>query len=319
MAGGTHLAALIEHASRRVATVDRHARRAEAMGDRLVLLQQGFPSSFEASLYEPVLCLILRGRKQVALGERTLAFGPGECLLVSHDVPVQSRITDAPYLALVFRVDVAVLRKLYDEVAASAPDGAQARVAETHCADPGLLDALHRYLALADAPADAKVLGPLIAKEIHYRLLVAPFGGMLRHLIRHDSNATAIARAIAHLRADLRAAIAIPQLAQRVGMSASSFHKHFKTITAATPLQYQKELRLLEARRLLRTGATSVTAVAFEVGYESASQFSREYARKFGAPPSQDRVGAAVAAHGSVGASSTTVAPQLPLRSSPSR
>ena len=256
--------------------------------DGLLLLRQSSPSSFEASLYEPVLCLILQGRKQVSIGEQTLSFGPGECLLVSHDLPVCSRITKAPYLALVLEVDVATVRKLYDEVAESALDSERARAAETHRADPGLLDALRRYLALADSPADAKVLGPLISKEIHYRLLVAPFGGMLRSLIRHDSNASAIARAIGHIRGDIRSPIAIPDLARRVGMSASSFHQHFKTITSTTPLQYQKELRLLEARRLLKTGGVSVTTAAYDVGYESPNQFSREYARKFGVPPSRD-------------------------------
>lgn len=256
--------------------------------DGLLLFQQDSPSSFEASLYEPVICLILQGRKQVSIGEQTLSFGPGECLLVSHDLPVCSRITKAPYLALVLKVDLATIRKLYDEVAESALDSERARAAETHRADPGLLDALRRYLALAESPADAKVLGPLISKEIHYRLLVAPFGGMLRSLIRRDSNASAIARAIGHIRGNIRAPIAIPELARQVGMSVSSFHKHFKMITSTTPLQYQKELRLLEARRLLRTGGASVTTAAFDAGYESPSQFSREYARKFGVPPSQD-------------------------------
>jgi AraC-like DNA-binding protein len=263
-------------------------KRAAQPMDGLLLLRQSSPSSFEASLYEPVLCLILQGRKQVSIGEQTLSFGPGECLLVSHDLPVCSRITKAPYLALVLEVDVATVRKLYDEVAESALDSERARAAETHRADPGLLDALRRYLALADSPADAKVLGPLISKEIHYRLLVAPFGGMLRSLIRHDSNASAIARAIGQIRGDIRSPIAIPDLARRVGMSASSFHAHFKTITSTTPLQYQKELRLLEARRLLKTGGASVTTAAYDVGYESPNQFSREYARKFGVPPSQD-------------------------------
>jgi AraC-like DNA-binding protein len=111
---------------------------------------------------------------------------------------------------------------------------------------------------------------------------------MLRGLIRHDSHASAIARAIAHIRSDIRSPISIPELARRVGMSASSLHKHFKAITSTTPLQYQKELRLLEARRLLMMGGASVTTAAYEVGYESSSQFSREYARKFGLPPSQD-------------------------------
>jgi AraC-like DNA-binding protein len=256
--------------------------------DRLVLFRQDTPSAIEASLYEPVLCLILQGRKQVSIGDQTLSFGPGECLLVSHDLPVRSRVTSAPYLALVLQVDTAAIRKLRDEVSESVLDNERARAAVTHRADSGLLDALHRYLALAESPSDAKVLGPLISQEIHYRLLVAPFGGMLRRLIRHDSNASAIARAIAHIRRDIRSSIAIPELAGRVGMSVSSFHQHFKTITSTTPLQYQKELRLLEARRLLKTGGASVTTVAYEVGYESTSQFSREYARKFGVPPSHD-------------------------------
>ncbi len=283
-----HLEGLIEQADRRVSAAENGRQQVAQPMDGLLLLRQDCPSSFEASLYDPVLCLILQGRKQVSIGEQTLSFGPGECLLVSHDLPVCSRITKAPYLALVFKVDVATIRKLYDEVAESALDSERARAAETHRADRGLLDALHRYLALADSPADAKVLGPLISKELHYRLLVAPFGGMLRSLIRHDSNASAIARAIGHIRGDIRSPIAIADLARQVGMSASSFHKHFKTITSTTPLQYQKELRLLEARQLLRTGGASVTTAAFDVGYESPSQFSREYARKFGVPPSQD-------------------------------
>jgi AraC-like DNA-binding protein len=282
------LEGLIEQASRRLEPQDGTTR---PMHD-LLLLRQSSPSPLEASLYEPVLCLILQGRKEVSIGERTLSFGPGECLLVSNDLPVSSRITRAPYLALVLKVDVASIRKLYDEVAELTFDSGLARAAATHRADPGLLDALRRYLALADSPADAKVLGPLISREIHYRLLVAPFGGMLRCLIRHDSNASAIARAIGHIRGDLRSPIAIPELARRVGMSGSSFHKHFRTVTSTTPLQYQKELRLLEARRLLKTGGASVTTVGYEVGYESSSQFSREYARKFGVPPSQDKAAA---------------------------
>ncbi|MBK6696024.1 MAG: AraC family transcriptional regulator [Myxococcales bacterium] len=282
-----HLEGLIEQALRRVSKLSGSGGSAQTMPGLLVLRRDA-PSAIEASLYEPVLCLILQGRKQLSLGAETLSFGPGECLLVSHDLPVRSRITKAPYLALVLAVDVATIRKLYDEVAGSALDGARGRAAETHRADPGLLDALRRYLKLADAPADAKVLGPLVLKEIHYRLLTAPFGGMLRSLIRYDSIESAVARAIGHIRGDIRARIEIPELARRVGMSASSFHKHFRAVTSTTPLQYQKELRLIEARRLLKKGGASVTAAALDVGYESASQFSREYARKFGVPPSRD-------------------------------
>jgi len=254
----------------------------------LLLLRQEAPSAFDASVYKPVLCLIFQGRKQGSIGEQRLSFGPGECLLVSHDLPVRSRITRAPYLALVFEVELGEIRKLYEEITAADLEGDHARPAVTRRADPELVDALGLYLSLAAAPADARGRGPLISKEIHYRLLVAPFGRMLRNLIRHDSIASAITRAIAQIRADLRAPLAIPALARGVGMSASSFHQHFKAITSTTPLQYQKDLRLLEARRLLRQGGMPVTAAAFEVGYQSSSQFSREYARKFGLPPSAE-------------------------------
>lgn len=253
----------------------------------LALLGQDAPSSFEATLYEPVVCLILRGSKEVSIGERSLTVRQGECLLVSHDLPVRSRIVRAPYLALVLDIDVATVRGLYDEVAGTAPSG-RADAAQVHRADPDLLDALGRYFALTNSPSDARVLAPLVAKEIHYRLLVAPIGGMLRQLIRYDSTASAIGRAIGHIRGDISAPLAVPELARRVGMSSSSFHKHFKTVTATTPVQYQKDLRLLEARRLLTTGGSTVIGAAVQVGYESPSQFSREYSRKFGVPPSRD-------------------------------
>lgn len=285
-----HLEELVKQASRYVpAAVSSRQQDVQPINGLLVLQQQS-PGSLEATLYEPVLCLILLGKKHVSIGTQNLSFGQGECLLVTHDLLVYSRVTHTPYLALVFKVDIAIIRKLYEEIAESGAESERARAAETHKADPGLLSALSRYLALADSPVDAKVLGPLISTEIHYRLLKAPFGGMLRRLLRYDSNASTIARAIAHIRGDVRSPIAIPYLAQRVGMSVSSFYKHFKAITSMTPLQYQKELRLLTARRLLVTNGVSVTAAAYDVGYESASQFSREYTRKFGVPPSQDKI-----------------------------
>jgi len=282
-----HLDELTELALRHVSLRNSRPQLVRPI-EGLVVLRQAEPSPLEASMYEPVLCLILQGRKQVSIGERTLSFGPGECLLVTHDVPVSSRVTKAPYVALVLTIDLTVIRKLYDEIAESVQTGERADSAVTHRAANSLLDALRRYLALADSPAEARVLGPLVRKELHYRLLVAPFAGMLRRLIFHDSHASAIARATGQIRLELRSAISIPKLARHVGMSNSAFHKHFKAITRTTPLQYQKDLRLLEARRLLQQGSMSVTDAAFEVGYESASQFSREYARKFGVPPSRD-------------------------------
>lgn len=256
----------------------------------LRLLRHPRVTAFEAAIYDPVVCLIVQGRKETTFGGRTLDARKGQCLLVSHDLPVVSRVLEAPYLSLLLDVELGLLRSLYDEVADAGLDAVHASALEVHRADDELLDALHRYLALAESTTDARVLGPLIRKEIHYRLLTAPFGGMLRHLVRHDSHASAIARAIAHIRRDYRSSIAIPELARSVGMSPSSFHKHFKSVTSSSPLQYQKDLRLLAARQRLVAGEASVSTVAFEVGYESTSQFSREYARKFGVPPSTDAV-----------------------------
>lgn len=253
----------------------------------LWVLRQYAPSQFEATIYDPILCLILQGRKEMMFGDRTYRLGAGECALVSHDLPIVSRVREAPYLVVLLTVDVDVLRSLYGDVRELATE-AEARALEVHRADGPLLDAVGRYLALAGSEMDARVLAPMLLREIHYRLLTSPLGHMLRSLIRHDSHASAIARAIALLRRDFRAPMVVEELARAVGMSVSSFHEHFRRITSSSPLQYQKGLRLLEARRLLVAGTATATTAAFEVGYESASQFSREYARKFGRPPSKD-------------------------------
>lgn len=239
-------------------------------------------------MYEPVVCLVLRGRKETTFGDRTFDVGVGDCLLVSHDLPVVARIVEAPYLALLFDVNLDTLRGLYDELGPPSLDNDNARALQVYAAPGPLLDALGRYLAVAESSTDAKVLGPMLAKEIHYRLLTAPSGGMLRSLIRYDSKASAVANAIARIRRGFRESIVVADLARDVGMSVSAFHRQFKAVTAASPLQYQKDLRLLEARRMLKMGAVSVSDAAYDVGYESPNQFSREYARKFGRPPKTD-------------------------------
>lgn len=245
-------------------------------------------TELEPTLYEPVVCVVLRGRKETTFGERTFDVGAGDCVLVSHDLHVVSRIVEAPYLALLFDVNLETVRGLYEELGAPTLGEAGARALEAHETPPLLLDALDRYLGLAETSPDAKVLGPSLAREIHYRLLTASFGGMLRCLIRYDSHASAVASAIAHIRQHFRKSLVVAELARGVGMSVSRFHRQFRAVTASSPLQYQKDLRLLEARRMLRSGTVSVSVAAYEVGYESPSQFSREYARKFGRPPKSD-------------------------------
>lgn len=276
---------LSARASRRAAAAFGQGPQTVSPLRGLRLLGQRSRTAFASTLYEPVLCLILQGAKVTTFGGRTYRMAAGDCLLVTHDLPVRSRVTEVPYLALLLDLDLDTLRGIDAELEETAD---RARALEVYPATPHLLDALGRYLALAESPADARVLGPLIARELHYRLLMEPPGGMLRGLMRADSHASAVARAIARLRRDFRSPLPVAALAREAGMSVSSFHRHFKAVTALSPLQYQKELRLLEASRLLAAGAASVSSAALDVGYESASQFSREYARRFGRPPRRD-------------------------------
>jgi len=258
----------------------------------LFFIRRTQPTEIEASVYDPLVCLILQGRKETLVGDRMVEVGAGSCIIVSHDLPVVARITEAtlevPYLALVARLDVGELRSLYDEVGPAALEAAP-RAYAVGTIDAPLLDVLTRYVALFDDPDGVRVLMPMLRRELHFRLLRAQHGAMLRTLLLRDSHASNISKAIQDLRVRFREGVEVPALARSVGMSTSSFHKHFKDVTATTPLQYQKDLRLTEAQRLLLIGEHSVSTAAFEVGYESTTQFSREYSRKFGVPPSAHR------------------------------
>jgi AraC-like DNA-binding protein len=251
----------------------------------LGFMRHSGPTPIEATVYEPVVCLILRGRKQTTAGIIAVNFGPGESLVVSHDVPVLSQVTECPYLALILSLDISLLRTLVNEVEEGSPCGARAATLDANPTDEFLIDALGRYVSLARSPTEAQVLAPLVLKEIHFRLLMAPHGGMLRRLLRADSNASHIHRAVREIRKDFRSALSVPELARRTGMSESAFHRHFKAITGTTPLQYQKAMRLLEARRLISTEGYPVSRAALEVGYASPTQFSREYSREFSVAP----------------------------------
>jgi AraC-like DNA-binding protein len=263
----------------------------------LTVFQRSIPSDLEASIYEPVICLILQGSKVTSVGDQTVELAPGDALLVSHDLPVVSRITKAsarkPYLALILSLDLHLVRSLYDEVAEVPAHENGVRSLSAGPAEAAWLAPLLRYVELMDNPMDAKVLGPSTLREIHYRLLLSPIGKMLRNFLVSDSQASRVARAIRRLRTDYRSPLKVPDLAKAAGMSASSFHEHFKAVTGTTPLQYQKDLRLIEARALLAAESHSVSTAAYAVGYESPTHFSRDYSRKFGMPPSRDVTAAA--------------------------
>ena len=258
--------------------------------DGLWVFRRNTPTSFEALIYDPVICLILQGSKKTTIGDHQFSANAGDCVVVSHALPVMARIAKAspehPYLALIVRLDLSELHNLDSEVAAcSYPVAPSAYMVAP--VDQYVLDVLSRYISLADDSTSAQVLTPLVRRELHFRLLTTHHGAALRTLLRRDSHASHIARAIHRLRADFREPLEVETLARFVSMSASSFYKHFKQVTGTTPLQFHKDLRLTEARRLLFAGEHSVSTAAFEVGYESATQFSREYHRKYGVPPRQ--------------------------------
>lgn len=249
-------------------------------------------SDIDAVVYEPVLCLILQGRKETWIGDQFADLGPGDALLVSHDLPVQSRITRAspqePYLAVILRLDLGVVRGLHEQLADLGLPETDGRSLAGGPAEPAVLRALERYLDQSGSPLDAQVLGPATFREIHYRLLLSPAGTMLRRRLVVGSHASRVAKAILRLRRDFRTPLTLAELAKTAGMSATSFHQHFKAVTGTTPLQYQKDLRLIAARTLLAVPGQSVAEAAFALGYESPTHFSRDYKRKFGKPPGRD-------------------------------
>lgn len=267
--------------------------------DALTMLRADRPTMIHPTCYEPVICLILQGSKEIELGRHRVTAGRGQSIIVSHDLPIRTRIVEAsaarPYLVAVVRLDVGTLRSLADGVEDTEPDSLDQLALEVSTAGPEIVDTMRRLVTLTDTPADADVLAPLVLKELHYRLLQADHSTMLRRLLRRDSHASRIAKAIARIRDDLAEPLSVPDLARVATMSASTFHQHFREVTATTPLQYQKSLRLLEARRRIRDEGRSVTEAAYEVGYQSSTQFSREYLRTFGVTPREDRTSRVVA------------------------
>lgn len=258
---------------------------------RLSLFRADEPTAPLPAVYEASICLIAQGSKQVSLAERSLTYDPAHYLLVSVDLPLVGHVTaaspDAPYLCAKIDIDQAALTELILAERGPAPR-AELPTLAVYRSDPELVDAACRLLRLLDGPADASVLAPLIEREILYRLLTGPHGAALRALAVADSHLGQVSRAIATIRRGFDRRLRIGEIAAAAGMSASSLHEHFKAVTRMTPLEYQKTLRLQEARRLMLAGGTSASTAGFAVGYESPSQFSREYARLFGAPPRRD-------------------------------
>ncbi|MCZ4315346.1 AraC family transcriptional regulator [Comamonadaceae bacterium G21597-S1] len=248
----------------------------------------------DATVYRPLLCLVLQGAKEVGTQAKTLNVADGQSLLVSHTVPVVSRITEAardrPYVALVLPLEIDLLRSLAPGVTSPLVASAQDAFSISLCPTKlEMEDALLRYLQQCERDDTHRLLAPITRREIHARLLMGPHAEQLQKLLWHETSASRIFQATRAIQTDLSRPLAVGDLARRAAMSSSAFFEHFKAVTGTSPLQYQKELRLLHAREALRSSNQKVSDVAFRVGYESASQFSREYTRKFGRPPKVDR------------------------------
>ncbi|WP_275784716.1 AraC family transcriptional regulator [Pararhizobium gei] len=243
--------------------------------------------------YKPGFALIVQGAKQVMLGDEIYRYGPGDYLLTSIDLPVATQIVEAspemPYLSMTVQIDTAGIAGLMAVTdGQNAPLPAALRGMAVSALTPELEDAALRLLRLVSRPTDIPALAPLIEQEILYRLLTGPQGGRLRQLAVTDSQSHQINRACLWLKEHYTLPLKIEELASRVSMSVSSLHHHFKAITAMSPMQYQKQLRLQEARRLMLEEMLDAGSAGHQVGYESQSQFSREYARQYGEPPLRD-------------------------------
>ena len=241
------------------------------------------------AVYEPMVCIVLQGAKQVMIGDRVLRYDPASYFIATLELPATGCIVEAsaarPYLAVSMALDHAVLAELLCEVPEARSDGLAGF--GVSAMTPELLDPWLRLLALFDAPQDARILAPMLEREILYRLLQGPQGGLARQAARAEGRLAQVRAAIGWIRTHFDKPLRIEALAEIAGMSVASLHRHFKAATAMSPLQYQKALRLQAARRLLASGGEASRA-AYRVGYESASQFSREYARMFGRSPARD-------------------------------
>jgi len=278
-----------------VSAVRRHSTAEESVGTAIPELKVSCfsaPTKHTALVYEPCLCIIAQGSKEVLLAGESYRMQPGQFLLVSVDVPVDARVLEAtastPYVGLTISLDPRVVGELLADGTDVSSTGPSERGLAVMPVERHLLDAVTRLVALLDAPRDIRPLSPLVLREITHRVLAGPQGLRLRQIALAGAPAYRIARAVRWLKDHFAAPLRIESLAEQVGLSTSSFHLHFKNVTAMTPLQYQKRMRLQEARSLMLAEKLDAAEAASRVGYESPSQFSREYRRMFGAPPRQD-------------------------------
>jgi AraC-like DNA-binding protein len=243
-------------------------------------------------VYEPMLHLVLQGTKSLSIGDQVLQFEPATYFVIPVEVPALGQISStkicSPYLALSLTLEPAVIASMLADLDSVSTSGQSVPGFTVSDATSDLIDAWLRMMRLIDRPKEIAMLAPMIEREILFRVLQGPQGDMLRQIARAESRLSQVRRAIDWIRAHYTEPFRVEPLAAMTGMSVAAFYRHFTSITAMTPIQYQKRLRLLKARRLLLFEPRDASAIAFSVGYESASQFSREYSRMFGLPPVRD-------------------------------
>lgn len=265
----------------------------------LTTIRSMVPTGLVHAISRPLVCLVLQGNKQVSFGTKTVTFGAGDSMLITADIPTASQITRAssvePYMSLVLELDLPVIAELTIEMKAVPTEVAAAAV-RVEPTDTEVEDAALRLMRLLERPASVPILHGQLLRELHYWLLTGRHGDAIRRLGWQQGNGQRIARAIAVLRSDFASALPVDRLAAEAGMSPSSFHQHFRAVTSLSPLRFQKQLRLIEARRLMLAEGRTASSAAYEVGYESVSQFTREYGRMFGLPPMKEAVAAKSAA-----------------------
>jgi AraC-like DNA-binding protein len=242
---------------------------------------------------KPAFCVIAQGSKEVLLGDHRYRYDPAHYLIATAALPVAGQITEAseerPYLSLLLELAPTLVGSVMVEAGHPAPRGnAAVKAIDVSPLDAGLLDAVVRLVRLLDSPTDARFLAPLVIREIVYRLLTGEQGGRLHHIAALGGHTHRIAMALERLREDFDQPVRIEDIARELGMSVSGFHHHFKAVTAMSPLQFQKQLRLQEARRLMLGEELDAASAGYRVGYGDASHFTREYKRLFGAPPMRD-------------------------------
>lgn len=257
---------------------------------RLTVRSADGPTAPIPALFEPKFYLLLQGGKRMTIGGESFSCGPGTCAIAAVGLPFTSQVTEAsterPYLGVELKLDAGIVAGLLLDM----PDHAErpCRPISIDSVDARIMEPLERLMRLLDAPVDLAMLAPQAERELYYRLLQGPIGATLRQIGRGNTRFGQIRAAAEWIGANADKPMRVEQLATRVGMSVTSFHRHFKAVTSLSPLAYQRHIRLLDARRRLVSGAANVTETAFATGYASAPQFSREYKRAFGVPPVRD-------------------------------